>query len=230
MATVGFTCRWLMLVGLLCSTSVARAVDVAVRVTDASGTVVKDAVVSLQPPAGASVALRSHGASVMDQRGLRFVPFVLAVQAGTLVAFPNSDNVRHHVYSFSPAKRFELRLYAGNHASSVTFDKPGIVTLGCNIHDWMLGYIYVLDTPYFAKTDAAGVAHLAAVPAGTYEVRLWHPRIAGGQPLVVEQKLMVAGASLQRAYHASLHAPDQSNTPPANLEIGLGARGHAHGA
>ena len=165
----------------------------------------------------------------MDQRGLRFVPFVLPVQAGTSVAFPNSDNVRHHVYSFSPAKRFELRLYAGNHTSTVLFDKPGIVTLGCNIHDWMVSYVYVLDTPYFAKTGADGLAHLGDLPAGTYVARLWHPRIDGAAPIVVEQLLVVGHAPLQRDYHLQLHAPDQSNIPPANLEMGLGDRMNMHG-
>lgn len=218
-----------MLVGWLCSLSVARATEVAVRVLDSSGVTVKDAVVSLQPLSGPPLTLKSHTASVMDQRGLRFVPFVLPVQTGTVVSFPNSDNVRHHVYSFSPAKHFELRLYAGNHASTVTFDKPGIVTLGCNIHDWMLGYIYVLDTPYFAGTDATGMARVADVRPGAYEVRLWHPRIDGAMPVIVEQELKVAGDRMQRVYHASLRAPDQSNIPPANLEIGLGDRAHPHG-
>lgn len=229
MATAGAAYRWLMLACLLCSLAVARAAEVTVRVQDAGGAAVNDAVVSLQPLGGSPPALKSPVASVMDQRGLRFVPFVLPVQTGTMVSFPNSDNVRHHVYSFSAAKRFELRLYAGNHASTVTFDKPGIVTLGCNIHDWMVGYIYVLDTPYFALTDAAGDAHLAHVPAGAYEVRLWHPRIEGAQPVAMEQNLTLKGASLQRVYHVALHPADQSNIPPANLEIGLGNRAHVHG-
>lgn len=229
MAAVCAANRWLMLVGLLCSLSVARAADVAVRVLDGAGARVVDAVVSLQPLAGTPVAIRTHVAAAMDQRGLRFMPFVLPVQTGSLVSFPNSDNVRHHVYSFSPAKRFELRLYAGNHASTVMFDKPGIVTLGCNIHDWMVGYIYVVDTPYFARTDANGLARVVDVPAGAYAVRLWHPRIDGAHPVVAEKKLMVTGASMQLSYRVALHAPDQSNIPPANLEIGLGDRAHAHG-
>lgn len=229
MAVAGAACRWLMLAGLLCRGSVAVAADVTVRVQDTSGAAVNDAVVSLQPLAASTVALRSATPLAMDQRGLRFVPFVLPVQTGSVVSFPNSDNVRHHVYSFSAAKRFELRLYAGNHASTVTFDKPGVVTLGCNIHDWMVGYIYVLDTPYFATADAGGVAHLAHVPAGAYAVRLWHPRIEDGQPVVVEPRLAVKGAAMQLGYHVELHAPDQSNIPPANLEIGLGDRAHVHG-
>ena len=93
--------------------------------------------------------------------------------------FPNKDDVRHHVYSFSPAKRFELPLYAGTPAAPVVFDRPGIVAIGCNIHDWMLGYLYVAETPYLARTGADGRARLENLPAGRYVVRVWHPRMEG---------------------------------------------------
>jgi hypothetical protein len=96
---------------------------------------------------------------------------------GSPVYFPNKDNVRHHVYSFSPAKRFELPLYAGTPADPVVFDRPGIVTVGCNIHDWMIGYIYVADTPYLGGTGADGRARLANLPPGGYVLRVWHPRM-----------------------------------------------------
>lgn len=218
---------WAMI--CLCGIAVAaQAGDLRVHVMDAAGASVDDAVVSLHP-IGSSPALSTNASAMMDQRGLRFSPFVLPIQAGTSVVFPNSDNVRHHVYSFSPAKRFELRLYAGNHASSVLFDQPGIVTLGCNIHDWMVGYVYVLDTPYFAKTGTDGMAHLGDLPAGTYAVKLWQPRIEGAKPIVAEQKIVVGELPLQRDYHLTLNPPDQSNIPPANLEMGLGDRMHMHG-
>jgi hypothetical protein len=93
------------------------------------------------------------------------------------VSFPNRDDIRHQVYSFSPAKRFELRLYKGTPSEPVLFDKPGLVVLGCNIHDWMVGYIYVTDDPWFAVSDATGTLHLDALPAGRYQVTLWHPQM-----------------------------------------------------
>lgn len=228
MAARSVACRLLALICLFSMATLAQAGDLRVRITDAAGLPVEDAVISLHP-IDASPVSTTKPTAVMDQRGLRFVPFVLPVRAGTTVTFPNSDNVRHHVYSFSPAKRFELRLYAGNHASAVQFEQPGIVTLGCNIHDWMVGYIYVLDTPYFAKTGGDGTASLSQLPAGNYVARLWHPRIDGSAPIVVEQQLVVNNAALQRDYQLHLHAPDQSNTPPANLEMGLGDRMHMHG-
>ncbi len=108
------------------------------------------------------------------QRERQFQPQLSVFQTGTAVQFPNFDTVRHHVYSFSPIQKFELKLYAGTPAVPVMFDKPGIATLGCNIHDRMLAWVVVVDTPYFAKTDAAGVA-LIDLPAGDHRLRAWHP-------------------------------------------------------
>jgi hypothetical protein len=114
----------------------------------------------------------------MDQQNLAFVPQVLVVAVGSDVQFPNNDMVSHQVYSFSPAKRFQLPLYKGAVHPPVNFDKPGLVVLGCNIHDQMVGYIYVTDAPYFAKTDAQGAARWSGIPADSYEVTLWSPFIA----------------------------------------------------
>jgi len=100
------------------------------------------------------------------------------VMVGTPITFPNRDSVRHQVYSFSPAKRFELPLYSGI-PQAVVFDKPGVVVLGCNIHDWMVGYVYVSESPYFGKTGADGKTVLTSLPPGTYVARAWHPQLAG---------------------------------------------------
>jgi len=158
--------------------AVARAPSVDATVTDQSGKPVLDAVVTLTPLEGPPPALRPTTA-VMDQVNKEFVPAVLAVVVGTPVSFPNRDNIRHHVYSFSPAKKFELPLYIGTPSAPVVFDKPGPVALGCNIHDWMVAYVYVVTTPYFAKTGADGHARVEGLPAGPYEARVWHPRLRG---------------------------------------------------
>ena len=115
--------------------------------------------------------------AVMGQRDHAFVPHILVVQTGTLIEFPNTDTVSHHVYSFSDAKRFELPLYRGDVHPPLMFDRPGIVTLGCNIHDGMLGYILVVDTPYFMLSDDNGRAQLDALPAGKYVTYAWTPRL-----------------------------------------------------
>ena len=124
--------------------------------------------------------------AVMDQRDRRFVPQILPVQTGAAVSFPNTDSISHHVYSFSPAKRFELYLpkqerNQGGRGAPLTFDQAGVVALGCNIHDWMLAYILVVDTPWFAKADPQGLAVLADLPAGRYRLVVWHPRITDGE-------------------------------------------------
>jgi plastocyanin len=159
-----------------------------VVVQDDHGKPIGDVIVSLTPP-GPAPGPRPAPA-VLDQQNKEFVPQVLAVHVGTPVAFPNRDNIRHHVYSFSAAKRFELPLYIGTPAAPVVFDKPGAVVLGCNIHDWMVAYVYVLATPYFAKTAPDGKTRLPDVPPGTYEARVWHPRMKGeaektGKPITI---------------------------------------------
>jgi plastocyanin len=166
----------LALVAVRLSPALPSAGGLAAVVKDDKGRPVADAVVSVTSSAPAAGARRAAPA-VMDQQNKEFVPHVLPVLAGTAVTFPNRDNIRHHVYSFSPAKRFELPLYIGTPAAPVVFDKPGVVVLGCNIHDWMVGYIYVLDTPYFGKTGDDGTLRLADVPPGSYEARVWHPRM-----------------------------------------------------
>jgi plastocyanin len=162
------------------TTAAGESIEGIVRT--AEGKPVADAVVSAVAAHGRAITIRA-GRAVVDQQDKQFVPHVRPVMIGTEVTFPNRDEIRHHVYSFSPAKKFELPLFKGTQSAPVTFDKPGIVVLGCNIHDWMLGYVAVLETPHFATTAADGRARIADVPAGTYDVHVWHPRLAdGGAP------------------------------------------------
>ena len=165
---------------LFCGT--LQAVSLTVELRDNDGKPLSEAVVWIEPAAGDPVApqdrLPAERPLVMDQQRRLFTPYILPVQRGTRVIFPNSDPINHHVYSFSPAKRFELRLHhQGDSAQEVTFDKAGLVTLGCNIHDWMLGFILVLDSPWFAQTDAEGRARLDYQPAAGQRLHVWHPRI-----------------------------------------------------
>ena len=164
-----------------------------VELVDESGQPLENAVISLSGP------LDKHSSpppGVMDQVAQQFMPNVLAVRTGAAVSFPNSDNIRHHVYSFSPAKRFELKLYIGTPASPVVFDQAGVVVLGCNIHDEMIGWIAVVDTPHFGSTGANGQVQLRDVPEGSYRLRVWHSGLAVGAPaLDVAQRLGAAGAA-----------------------------------
>lgn len=175
-----------------------QAATLAVRLDDGTGPV-PDAIVSLHGEHGSAVV---EARAVMDQRNTSFVPGVLAVRVGTSVSFPNSDTVQHQVYSFSPAKPFELPLYSGTPLAPVLFDRPGVVVVGCNIHDWMIGYIVVMDTDRFAKTDAAGVATIEA-PAGTYRLQIWHSRLAAP----VEQSFSLGQAGAQPEIRLALGPP-----------------------
>lgn len=150
------------------------AVALSITVVTAAGAPLEGAVVIAEPTAGAPRPPSGQKA-VMDQRELMFVPDVLVVQVGTAVDFPNSDQVRHQVYSFSGAKTFQLSLYAGRAHAPVVFDHPGLVTLGCNIHDHMLGYIYVSDSPWYGRTGADGTLRLRELAPGEYTLRVWHP-------------------------------------------------------
>jgi len=154
-----------------------RAAELDVAVRDASGRPVPDSVVIATAQHAVLPGATPPAPAVMDQIGKAFVPEVIVVRTGTPVVFPNSDNVAHQVYSFSPAKRFELGLYRGDPHPPVVFDHAGLVVVGCNIHDNMVGYIVVTDSPYFGKADKGGAARLTEVPAGDYDVTIWSPRL-----------------------------------------------------
>ena len=167
----------------------AAAGDLTVTVKGDDGTPLPDAVVMVHPAGGSGPAgaIRYSWPTTMTQQNIAFNPYVLIVPVGSTVGFPNKDKVRHHVYSFSAAKKFELKLYGQQEERTITFDKTGIVALGCNIHDVMIGYIYVADTPFAVKTDATGVAVIHGLPGGAGTLSVWHPdmkaRVAIDKPL-----------------------------------------------
>jgi plastocyanin len=164
---------------------------------DAAGRPVADAV-AYALPVGHAVESKAPKTIAIEQLDREFVPYVSVIQVGTQVEFPNRDPIQHHVYSFSPAKTFEIKLYTGRSPGTTLFDKPGIITIGCNIHDWMIGYILVVPTPYFAKVDAAGNAMLRDLRPGAYEVRAWHPlqrAVPAGVPVTLETASSAAGTS-----------------------------------
>jgi plastocyanin len=190
--------RALAFLALLFAATPAAAGDLVVQVRTASGAAVPNAVVTLYPGGRPAPLGGGRQSFQIAQRDLQFSPFVLVVPVGAQVSFPNFDNVRHHVYSFSPARRFELRLYAREHARNVRFDRPGIVPLGCNIHDGMIAFIHVADTGFAMRTDASGQARFAGVPAGPAVARVWHPYLrAPGNQLQLRWTIAAAGRQTQ---------------------------------
>ncbi|HEY0820188.1 MAG TPA: carboxypeptidase regulatory-like domain-containing protein [Rhizobacter sp.] len=153
---------------------------VIVAVTDEAGQPLADAVVMLDAT-GTRPPVKPMPTVEISQSKRQFNPRVTVVTVGTPVSFPNFDTVRHHVYSFSPVKTFELKLYTGVPATPIVFDKPGAAVLGCNIHDRMAAWVVVVDTPFHARTDAQGQARLDGVPAGAYRLRAWHAGVPPGK-------------------------------------------------
>lgn len=173
----------------------ATAGTVQVLVQDKAGRALQDAIVFLESAEAsrARQAAKPPSGVEIQQLGRQFEPRVIVVPQGTSIQFPNRDNVRHHVYSFSAAKNFELKLYSGTPANPVVFDKPGVAVLGCNIHDHMVAWVVVVDTPYYGKTAAAGRVTLPQVPPGAYRLRVWHADLPVGAP-ALDRALAVEAA------------------------------------
>lgn len=146
-------------------------------VVDDKGNPLAGAVVTFRP-AGRSPRV-TPGVFEIRQEGRRFIPELTIVPVGSRVRFPNRDEVAHHVYSFSPAKKFDIPLYQGEAPQDIVFDRSGVVALGCNIHDWMLAHVYVTDTPFFAVTGIDGRAVFANADGGKGTLEVWHPRQKG---------------------------------------------------
>jgi plastocyanin len=163
-----------------------QGAELGAQVTDSKGAPVVDAVVSLVPLDGPVPPIAPAAKAEVAQENQEFMPYVTVIQAGTRVVFPNRDTVQHHVYSLSKAKKFELPLYNPGEKEFMVFDIAGLVTIGCNIHDWMISHLVIVPTPWFAKSDAQGAARVEA-PAGRYRLELWHPRLA--KPLTKEVSL-----------------------------------------
>jgi len=183
----------------------AGAATIDVQVSNEAGQPLPNAVVFLESRE-ARQAARPMQNALIAQVAKQFDPVVTVVPTGTSVQFPNRDKVRHHVYSFSPAKTFELKLYAGTDANPVVFDKPGVAVLGCNIHDNMAAWVVVVDTPYFGRSADAGKVSLVNVPAGNYRLRVWHPELPVGAP-ATDQALAVGAANISLTLRPLRSAP-----------------------
>ena len=192
---------------LIASAWPAAAAELVVELRTPSGQPVPDAVLSLYPGDRPAPFGPARGPYQIAQRDTQFQPFVLIVPVGGQVAFPNYDSFRHHVYSFSAAKRFELKLYAREQDRSVRFDRAGVVPLGCNIHDQMTAFVKVSDTGLAAKSDASGRIVFADLPPGPVTARLWHPwlRLPGNQAEL--RWILPARGSQRHAMTVKLRAP-----------------------
>ena len=201
-----------LLIAILFSTA-AQAADLQVLVKTVKGQPVANAVIAVYPSAGTpSGPIRFDWPYRMAQQNLMFDPFVLVVPVGASVAFPNRDAVRHQVYSFSPTHPFELKLYGKDESRSVRFDKTGVVALGCNIHDSMVAFIKVVDTPYAAKTDATGLAVVHGMAGGAATLRVWHPYLKAPNNEVVRQVVLPREGDARETIAVDVRAPPSRST------------------
>jgi plastocyanin len=197
------------LLGALAAGGAARAATLVITVHSADGRALPGVVVTaraLDTPARKPQPIKA----VMDQVNRAFEPDLLVIPVGSTVTFPNSDAVSHQIYSFSPAKRFQLPLYRGTPYPPVHFDQAGVVTLGCNIHDEMVGFLLVTDAPYYGRTDAKGTWS-TDVARGRYRIAIWHPRMRD-EPADLERELTVGEAD-----HAELTLRLVKSLTPARI-------------
>ena len=164
----------------------ATAGELHVILVDQAGAPVPDAVITVLPRAdaapdpdpgpGTGAVPDAPQTKTIDQTALRFAPYVEVFRPGDAVVFNNSDRTNHHVYSFSPLRSFETVVAPGDRTAPMTLDAPGVVAVGCNIHDSMVTYLYVTDAPYAVRTGADGHVQFDDSPEGPWTVRIWQPR------------------------------------------------------
>ena len=194
-----------------------------VVVSSVKGGAIADAVVTLRALESAGKAapvtrprLQAPATPVVIQQLDReFVPRITVVPVGTRISLPNNDAVPHSVYSFSAAKPFEFDVYVGSSPQVLTLDKAGIITLGCNIHDWMVGYVVVVDTPFAQSTDPGGAVSFANVPEGDYELRIWHPQQKSGDHT---SRISIAETGRTQAVTIDVNPPRARYKPPLTLK------------
>ena len=182
------------------------------NVTDQDGKKLEHALISLVGDSDIPITENvSMPPPEMSQHNIQFSPFVLPVAKGTTVSFPNKDKIRHHVYSFSKVKRFELELYGGDEEKQVQFDVEGVVALGCNIHDNMLAYIYVAKSNLFATSNDAGTVSISDLKAGNYKAYVWHPRMSDDEEKLVKDITVTEDGTVTVDFQVSLKRERRRN-------------------
>lgn len=193
------------LVAALLFAGEALAADLTVRVTDANGAAVQNAVVTFTPNAGVSTPIRFSWPYQVAQQNLQFDPYILIVPVGATVRFPNLDRVRHHVYSFSEGARFELELFGRDESRSHRFTQVGVAAIGCNIHDQMQAYIVIVDTPFVGRTSGSGSVVISGA-AGAGTLRVWHPNLRARGGAVTRAVTLPATGAAQESFAVQLRA------------------------
>ncbi len=207
----------LLMAGTILLAANGQAGELRLQVIDAdAGVPLADVVMEVVLPQNLRAQYVTPLESEVDQQEKEFVASVTVITTDSLVRFPNSDDILHHVYSFSEAKVFELPLYGSgrNINYQEKFELPGVVELGCNIHDWMLAHIYVAETDFAAVTDATGTLSVSEIPAGTYAVKLWHPRASADDPALLHEVTITDGTASQLRVALTLNRDNRLRRAP----------------
>ena len=213
--------RFATAVVYICAPSApAGAAGLGVRISDTRGNAVSDAVITVAPQAAGSVQPAPTPATrVIDQKNETFIPYIEVFRPGDKVVFHNSDNTRHHAYSFAPARQFEFVLAPGESSTALQLDKLGVIAVGCNIHDQMITYLYVTDAPHVARSGGDGIAQLSNLAKGEYDVRAWHPQLRPGAG-VDSQRLTIADATELKGLTFTLSLLPDPRLPPDRERAG----------
>jgi plastocyanin len=190
----------------------------SVQLNDEEGNPISDAVIEILLPDEMRSEYQSKADATVDQRDKEFVPNMLTIVSGNSVSFPNSDDILHHVYSFSPTVSFNIPLYGKGTSDqySQTFNSVGVVEIGCNVHDWMLAYIYVAETSLSAISDDNGLAILETVPAGTFELLIWHSRLTDNDIAMTYTIEFVDGEQVNLSYTLELKRDRRIRRSPSS--------------
>ncbi|MEQ8954850.1 MAG: methylamine utilization protein [Gammaproteobacteria bacterium] len=194
------------------------AQQLTLTITDDEGSPLPDVVVEVLLDGAQSNSAGEPAMFEIDQLDKEFVPSVTAITVGSQVSFPNSDDILHHVYSFSPARTFNIPLYGRGENNSFfeTFNQPGLVEIGCNIHDWMLAYIYVAESELSAISNEQGIAVLNGIPAGEHSIRIWHSRMAATEDAPEQRQRFVAGQPVSLTVALELQRDRRVRRAPTN--------------
>ncbi len=166
----------LAVVAILFLTKVVGAGDVKGTVKVLGGKGLENVVVYIERVEGKTFSPPAKPV-ILDQVRMTFVPHILPILAGTTIDFPNSDSTRHNVFSPSKLMKFNLGTYPAGVTKKLVFDKPGVITILCNVHPEMSGFILVLQNPYYAMPDRRGVYTISEVPPGKHRLIAWHERL-----------------------------------------------------
>jgi len=168
---------------------------VQVFVNSKKGQALADMVVYLEPLDG-QVLEKSSKKLVVSQRGRSFTPYISVSQTNSKVSFVNQDDITHHIYSAGNENKFSFKIRAGQTNSLTQFDYASEVAMGCNIHDWMSGYLLIVNTPYFGKTDKHGQVNFTIAKQGKYRIVVWHPQMKNKNSRMIKEKVIVANSDL----------------------------------